>query len=194
MDKSSQQTPRYASRGGNKLAAALDKSALSVEGLVVADFGSSTGGFVDALLQRGATRVYAVEIGFGLLDWQLRNEPRVIVMERTDARTAALPEPVDLITADIGFTRQSEFIPHALTMVKPEGYIISLIKPQYEVSGRELVRGRLTQDLTDRVVSRVVDQVRNLGGNVMEVFPSAVKGKDAKVQEFFMIIKSSLST
>lgn len=182
--------PKCASRGGNKLAAALDKSGVSVEGLVVADFGSSTGGFVDVLLQRGASRVYAVEIGFGLLDWRLRNDPRVTVMERTDARTATLPEQVDLITSDVGFTRQIEFIPHALTMIKPQGHIISLIKPQYEVSGRELVRGRLTQDLTDRVVHRVVDQIRSLGANVIEVFPSALIGKDAKMQEFFMIIRS----
>lgn len=191
MNRDPKKATAYASRGGNKLAAALDKSGVSVEGFVVADFGSSTGGFVDVLLQRGASRVYAVEIGFGLLDWRLRNDSRVTVMERTDARTATLPELVDLITADIGFTRQVDFIPPALTMIKPNGLIISLIKPQYEVSGRELVRGRLTQDLIDRIVNRVVDQSRHLGANVIEVFPSAVKGKDAKVQEFFMIIRAS---
>lgn len=185
------QKTAYASRGGDKLVAALDKSGVSVEGSTVADFGSSTGGFVDVLLQRGASRVYAVEKGVGLLDWSLRNDPRVMVMERTDARTATLPELVNLITADIGFTRQAEFIPHALTMIKPNGLIISLIKPQYEVSGRELIRGRLTEDLTDMVVNRVIDQTRKLGGNVIEFFPSAVKGKDAKVQEFFMIVRPS---
>ncbi len=181
----------YASRGGDKLVAALDKCGVSVEGLTAADFGSSTGGFVDVLLQRGASRVYAVEIGAGLLDWRLRNDSRVTVMERTDARTAKLPELVDLITADIGFTRQGDFIPNALTMIKPEGLIISLIKPQYEVSGRELVRGRLTPDLADQLVERVVDQTRHLGAKVIEVFPSAVKGKDAKVQEFFMVVRPS---
>jgi 23S rRNA (cytidine1920-2'-O)/16S rRNA (cytidine1409-2'-O)-methyltransferase len=185
------QKTSYASRGGDKLVAALDKSGVSVQGFTVADFGSSTGGFVDVLLQRGASRVYAVEIGVGLLDWGLRNDPRVTVMERTDVRTVTLPELVDLITADAGFTRHVDFIPHALTMIKSNGLIISLIKPQYEVSGRELVRGRLTQDLTDRIVNRVVDQTRHLGATVIEVFPSAVKGKDAKVQEFFMIIRPS---
>lgn len=190
MNRYPQKTTAYASRGGDKLVAALDKLGVSVEGLVVADFGSSTGGFVDVLLQRGASRVYAVEIGFGLLDWRLRNDPRVTVMERTDARTATLPEQVDLITADIGFTRQMDFIPHALALIKPTSLIISLIKPQYEVSGRELVRGRLTQDLTDRIVHRVVDQMHSLNADVIDVFPSAVKGKDAKMQEFFMIIRS----
>lgn len=189
MDRNDQEMVTYASRGGYKLAAALDRAAVSVEGLLAADFGSSTGGFVDVLLRRGARRLYAIEIGFGLLDWRLRNDPRVIVMERADARTASLPEPVDLITADLGFTRQSEFIPHALTMIKPNGLIISLIKPQYEVSGRELLRGRLTQDITDRIVHRVVDKTQQLGGHVIDVFPSEVKGKDAKTQEFFMIVR-----
>src|SRR5688572_7460078 len=106
------QKTSYASRGGDRLVAALDQCGVSVEGLTVADFGSSTGGFVDVLLQRGASRVYAVEIGAGLLDWRLRNDSRVTVMERTDARTAKLPELVDLITADIGFTRQGDFTPN----------------------------------------------------------------------------------
>src|SRR6185437_12445058 len=187
MEHNQQEMVPYASRGGYKLSAALDKAGISVEGLLAADFGSSTGGFVDVLLRRDARRLYAIEISFGLLDWRLRNDPRVIVMERTDARTASLPEPVDLITADLGFTRQSEFIPHALTKIKPKGLIISLIKPQYELSGRELVQGRLTHDITDRVVHRVVDQTRQLGGNVIDVFPSEVKGHDPHTQAFFMI-------
>jgi len=184
------QQTAYASRGGDKLIAALDKSGVSVEGLTIADFGSSTGGFVDALLHRGASRVYAVEKGTGLLDWRLRNDPRVIVMERTDARTATLPERVDLISADIGFTRQAEFIPQALTLIKSNGLIISLIKPQYEVSGRQLVRGRLTEELSEQIVNRVVDETRQLGADVIDVFPSAIRGKDAKVQEFFMIVRA----
>ena len=125
---------QYASRGGYKLEAALDKANISVDGLIVADLGASTGGFVDVLLHRGAIKAYAIEIGYGQLDWKLRNDPRVIVMERTDARKVKLPEEVQLITADVGFTKQIDFIPNALTFVKPRGFIISLIKPQYEVS------------------------------------------------------------
>lgn len=190
MNKHSKNSISYASRGGNKLAAALDSSEVSVENLVVADFGSSTGGFVDVLLKRGASHVYAIEIGFGLLEWRLRNDQRVTVLERTDARSVELPEQVSLITADVGFTHQIDFIPNALKLIKPDGLIISLVKPQYEVSGRDLIRGRLTVELTNQIINRVKEQINSLGANVIDIFPSAVKGKDAKVQEFFMIVRS----
>lgn len=177
------------SRGAHKLEAALDKVGVSVDGWTAADLGSSTGGFVDVLLRRGAKRVYAIEIGFGQIDWKLRNDPRVVVMERMDARTVQVPEAVELVTADVGFTKQSDFLPHALTLVKTGGLIVSLIKPQYEVSGRELVRGHLTEDVAQDVLRRVEDQVQELDADLLEIFPSALKGKDAKVQEYFMILR-----
>jgi 23S rRNA (cytidine1920-2'-O)/16S rRNA (cytidine1409-2'-O)-methyltransferase len=183
---------QYASRGGYKLEAALDKVGVSIDGWIVADLGASTGGFVDVLLHRGAMKVYAVEIGYGQLDWKLRNDPRVLVMERTDARKVELPEEIQLITADVGFTKQVEFIPNALTLIKSGGLIISLVKPQYEVSGRELVRGRLTDEVAQRILRRVSDQVRGLGAEVLDLFPSALKGKDAKVQEYFIILRRPL--
>jgi 23S rRNA (cytidine1920-2'-O)/16S rRNA (cytidine1409-2'-O)-methyltransferase len=180
---------QYVSRGGDKLAAALNRVGISVEGLTVADLGASTGGFVDVLLRGGATRVYAVEVGFGLLDWSLRNNTRVVVMERTDARTVNLPEEVDLVTADVGFTKQAQFLPRALVLIKPAGHILSLVKPQYEVSGRELIRGRLTEEIVRRVIDRVSDDVRRLDARVLDLWPSAIRGKDAKVQEFFMLVR-----
>jgi 23S rRNA (cytidine1920-2'-O)/16S rRNA (cytidine1409-2'-O)-methyltransferase len=185
---------QYASRGGYKLEAALDKAGVSVTGWTAMDLGASTGGFVDVLLSRGAKKVFAVEKGFGQLDWKLRTDPRVVVMERTDARTVELPEKVELVTADVGFTKQAEFIPHALTLVKSHGLIISLVKPQYEVSGRELIRGRLTEDVVQIVLGRVLEYVKKLDADVIDLFPSAVKGKDAKVQEFFLILKLHLLT
>ena len=180
---------QYVSRGGDKLAAALDRMGMPVTDLTVADLGSSTGGFVDVLLQRGARKVYAVEIGFGVLDWHLRNDSRVEVMERTDARTVHVPLQVDLVTADVGFTKQSDFLPNALGFVKPGGHILSLVKPQYEASGRELVKGRLTDDVVRRILERVSTAAKKLDVTLLDLFPSAVKGKDAKVQEYFMLLR-----
>jgi 23S rRNA (cytidine1920-2'-O)/16S rRNA (cytidine1409-2'-O)-methyltransferase len=181
---------QYVSRGAYKLESALATVGLSVDGWTVADLGSSTGGFVDVLIHSGAKKVYAIEKGFGQLDWKLRNDPRVIAMERTDARTVELPEKVELVTADVGFTKQAEFIPHALTLIKTTGLVISLIKPQYEVSGRDLIKGHLTEDVTQAVLRRIVDYIDELDAEVLDIFPSALKGKDAKVQEYFMILRS----
>jgi 23S rRNA (cytidine1920-2'-O)/16S rRNA (cytidine1409-2'-O)-methyltransferase len=181
---------QYVSRGAHKLESALATVGLSVDGWTVADLGSSTGGFVDVLIRSGAKKVYAIEKGFGQLDWKLRNDPRVIAMERMDARTVKLPEKVELVTADVGFTKQAEFIPHALTLIKTTGLVISLIKPQYEVSGRDLIKGHLTEDVIQAVLRRIVDHIDELDAEVLDIFPSALKGKDAKVQEYFMILRS----
>src|SRR5579859_7339270 len=120
---------QYVSRAGGKLEFALQEFKISVKDLIVADFGSSTGGFVDCLLQNGAKKVYAVETGYGVLDWKLRNDPRVIVMERTNAIHVELPEKVDLITIDTSWTRQRNILPNALKNLKEGRKIISLIKP-----------------------------------------------------------------
>src|ERR1700734_1788477 len=122
----------YVSRAGEKLAHALKSFDISVAGLVCADFGSSTGGFVDCLLQAGAKRIYAVETGYGVLDWKLRNDEKVVVMERKNAMHVELPEKVDLITADTSWTKLDKIIPNILKNLKPEGHIVALVKPQYE--------------------------------------------------------------
>jgi 23S rRNA (cytidine1920-2'-O)/16S rRNA (cytidine1409-2'-O)-methyltransferase len=187
MSKPSQNI--FASRAGLKLAAALESFRISPDHLVVADLGSSTGGFVDVLLAGGARKVYAIEKGFGTIDWRLRNDPHVVVLERTDARNVNLPELMDLITIDIGFTRQNEIVPHALTMIKPGGCIVSLLKPQYEVSGRELMKGQLTDEVVESVVSRVTANLKSQGVHIVECVPSKVLGKDARMQEFFLLIR-----
>jgi 23S rRNA (cytidine1920-2'-O)/16S rRNA (cytidine1409-2'-O)-methyltransferase len=180
----------FVSRGGLKLEAALDAFDVSVENLTVADLGSSTGGFVDVLLRRGARKVYAVEKGFGRLDWTLRNDPRVVVLERRDATTVTLPELVDLIAIDAGFTRQRQIVPHALSLLRQGGRIISLVKPQYEVSGRELVKGRLTDQLSEVVARRVINELEALGVNVINRMASPVRGEEARALEFFLLIQA----
>jgi len=129
----------YASRGGYKLAAALDTFDLDVTGQVIADVGASTGGFTDCLLQRGADRVYAIDVGYGQLAWQLQQDPRVVVMDRTNARYLEnLPELVDLVTVDVSFISLRLILPTVAAWLRPGGRIVTLVKPQFE-AGREQV-------------------------------------------------------
>jgi 23S rRNA (cytidine1920-2'-O)/16S rRNA (cytidine1409-2'-O)-methyltransferase len=129
----------YVSRGGYKLAHALDRFGVSVDGLLAVDVGASTGGFTDVLLQRGARRVYAVDVGHGQLHWRLRNDARVVVLERTNARTLeALPELADLATIDVSFISLRLVLPSVRRLVRPGSSMIALVKPQFE-AGRELV-------------------------------------------------------
>jgi 23S rRNA (cytidine1920-2'-O)/16S rRNA (cytidine1409-2'-O)-methyltransferase len=148
--------PRFVSRGGEKLEAALEAFRIDVSGLVCADVGASTGGFTDCLLQRGAAKVYAIDVGKGILHWKLRNDPRVVVMEETNARyVESLPEPVPLVTVDASFISLKILLPVVKKWISPspptrlplgegrrgEGEIIALIKPQFEAGKKDVARG-----------------------------------------------------
>lgn len=135
--------PRFVSRGGEKLAAALVAFGLDVHDRLCADVGASTGGFTDCLLQNGAARVYAIDVGKGLLDWKLRQDPRLVVLEQTNARfLQALPEKVALITIDASFISLKTLLPTAKAWLDPAGLgIVSLIKPQFEAGKKEVSRG-----------------------------------------------------
>lgn len=133
----------YVSRAGIKLAHALRAFDISPRGWICADLGSSTGGFVDCLLQHGAARVYAVERGYGVLDHRLRTDARVAVMERTDALHVRLRQPVQLVTIDAGWTRQRRILPAALGLLADGGHIVTLVKPQYEADAALVKRGVL---------------------------------------------------
>ncbi len=137
----------FVSRGGSKLQAALNAFALNVEGRVCADVGASTGGFTDCLLQRGATHVYAIDVGYGQLDWKLRQNPRVVVLERTNARyLTSLPEPIDLITLDASFISLTLLLPVAAGWLRSEGDIVALIKPQFEAGREQVGKGGVVRD------------------------------------------------
>jgi 23S rRNA (cytidine1920-2'-O)/16S rRNA (cytidine1409-2'-O)-methyltransferase len=141
--------PRFVSRGGEKLDAALESFQLDVTGCVCADVGSSTGGFTDCLLQRGAAKVYAIDVGKGILHWKLRNDPRLVVMEETNARhLASLPEPVALVTVDASFISLKILLPVITQWDLGErkekesgGDIVALIKPQFEAGKKDVARG-----------------------------------------------------
>jgi 23S rRNA (cytidine1920-2'-O)/16S rRNA (cytidine1409-2'-O)-methyltransferase len=137
----------YVSRGGLKLEAALEAFGLVIDGLVAADVGASTGGFTDCMLQRGAHRVYAIDVGYGQLAWKLRQDPRVVVMERTNARyLAALPEPVDFASIDASFISLKLILPRVRDWLKPDGTIVPLIKPQFEAGRRQVGKGGVVRD------------------------------------------------
>jgi len=134
--------PRFVSRGGEKLDAALEAFAIDVKGFVCADVGSSTGGFTDCMLQRGAVKVYAIDVGKGILHWKLRNDRRVVVMEETNARyIESLPEPVDFITVDASFISLKVLLPTIKKWINTETNLLCLIKPQFEAGKKDVARG-----------------------------------------------------
>jgi 23S rRNA (cytidine1920-2'-O)/16S rRNA (cytidine1409-2'-O)-methyltransferase len=139
--------PQYVSRGGEKLAHALDVFALDVRGMTVVDVGASTGGFTDCLLQRGAARVYAVDVGRGLLDWRLRQDPRVVVMERVNVRhLESLPEKGDLATIDVSFISLERVIPPVVGVLRGGARIVTLVKPQFQARREEVGKGGVVRD------------------------------------------------
>src|ERR1700720_1561810 len=136
--------PQFASRGGLKLAGALDFFRVDVRGKVALDIGASTGGFTDCLLQRGAAKVYAVDVGHGQLAWKIRNEPRVVVMEKLNARFLSrehISELVDLCVIDVSFISLTLILPNAFDLITPDGVIIALIKPQFELQAADVAHG-----------------------------------------------------
>ena len=136
---------KFVSRGGHKLEHALEHFQLKVSGLTAFDLGASTGGFTDCLLQRGAAKVFAVDVGQGQLAWKLRSDKRVVVMEKTNARhlqPASFPEPADLVVVDCSFISLKKILPPAVPLLKPDGKIVALIKPQFEAGKAEADKGR----------------------------------------------------
>lgn len=177
----------FVSRGGIKLAAALDAFAIDVNGLRCADFGCNVGGFTDCLLRRGAAGVVAVDTGYGALAWKLRTDPRVRVMERTNALHAPPPgadDRVDLVVIDMGWTPQRLCVPAALAWLRPQaGRIVTLIKPHYEAAGSEkelLRRGVLTPSDAEQITRRTLAELPALGAAVLGCVPSPVIGGGGK--------------
>ena len=166
----------FVSRAGQKLEHALVQFAIDVRGLVCADLGCSTGGFTDCLIQRGAAKVYAVDTGYGVLDWKLRKDPRVVVMERTNAMHVQLPEAVDLVTIDVAWTRQRHILPSAMSIVRQGGQIISLIKPHYEADASVLRKGILPDDQIQSVLSHVQSEIEAIGLTMIAIDQSPIKG------------------
>ncbi len=177
----------YVSRGGSKLAAALDAFALDVAGWCCADFGSHVGGFVDCLLQHGAARVYAVDPGYGVLDYRLRKDERVVVCERTNALKYVCPEPCQLISIDVGWTPQRLILPSARRSLAPDGQVITLIKPQYEAPADWLVDGVLPEDRRADVLEQCASDITAAGWQTLNRIESPIQGHGGNTEFLWLI-------
>lgn len=179
----------FVSRGGIKLRAAIENWKLKIENLVVLDVGSSTGGFVDCLLQNGAKKVYALDTAYGELAWKLRNDPRVVVMERTNIlHLENLPEVMDLITIDAGWTRLELVLPVVKKFLKPDGVIIALLKPHYEAEKKDLVKGILPPEKAEITKNRVIKTINDLRFTVNDYMESPILG-GAGNKEYLLFLK-----
>lgn len=194
LDVRGQDMP-FVSRGGVKLQGALSAFGLSPEGVVVADFGASTGGFTDCLLQAGARRVYAIDVGYGQLHLRLRNDPRVVVMERTNARhlqAADIPETVDWVVIDASFIGLEKLLPAAQHILRPGGQIVALVKPQFQV-GRQVAQ-RTAGVVRDPVLrANAIDQVgraaAELGFNERGRADASIRGPKGNLEAFLWLQK-----
>ena len=186
-------TRKYVGRGALKLEKALDHFKIDMQSKVALDIGASTGGFTDCLLQRGTEKVYAVDVGHGQLDWKIRSNPRVIVLEKLNARflsRAHIPELVDLCAIDVSFISLTLILPNAFELITPSGVILALIKPQFELERADIGRGGIVRDveLHQKAQDKIVQFVTRLGHTLTGIVPSAITGADGN-QEFFACMR-----
>ena len=184
----------WVSRGGVKLDYGLTHFGFDMAGAVALDVGSSTGGFTDVLLSRGAAKVYAVDVGTNQLAWKLRQDPRVVVHEQTNARTLTtdiVPEPVDIITCDASFISLSKVLASALDLAKPGGKLVALVKPQFEAGRDEVGKGGVVRDpaVHERVCTAAKDWVESRGWAVVGIVPSPITGPEGNVEFLLAAIK-----
>ena len=189
----------YVSRGGRKLEAALDAFRVDPKGLIVMDVGASTGGFTDCVLQRGAKRVYAVDVGYGQLAWKLQKDPRVISLERRNVRylkKEEIAEEPDLILIDTSFISIEKFLSHLLGFLRRGGSVISLIKPQFEVGKGEVGKGGVVKDLRlhQKVLDRISQFCTDLGFTVLGITESPLLGPKGNKEFFIHLRKGDVAT
>ena len=185
----------WVSRGGIKLAHGLDHFGFDVMGAVALDVGSSTGGFTDVLLTRGAAKVYAVDVGTNQLAWKLRQDPRVIVHEQTNARaldSSIIPEPIDIITCDASFISLSKVLESPLKLARGGGTLLALVKPQFEAGRAEVGKGGVVRDpaVHERVCTKAKDWAESQGWSVVGVTTSPITGPEGNVEFLLGAIKN----
>jgi 23S rRNA (cytidine1920-2'-O)/16S rRNA (cytidine1409-2'-O)-methyltransferase len=183
----------YVGRGGVKLAHALDAFGIEVEGREALDIGASTGGFTDVLLQRGAARVVALDVGHGQLDWRIRNEPRVVVVEGRNARFLSpedLPGPVDLVVIDVSFISLTQILPRVPAIARPGADVVALVKPQFEAGREEVGKKGIVRDpeVHARVVERVTAAAAGCGLARLAMTPSPITGAEGN-REFLLHLR-----
>ncbi|MGB4736008.1 MAG: TlyA family RNA methyltransferase [Bacillota bacterium] len=184
----------FVSRGGEKLAKALVEFEIAVKGKVCIDVGASTGGFTDCLLQHGAKRVYAIDVGYGQLAWELRNDPRVIVLERTNVRYLerdAVPELCDFATVDVSFISVTKFIRHLLTFLKGDAGLVILVKPQFEAGREDVGKGGVVRDpnVHARTIGNLVEFMEGEGLEIKGLTYSPIKGPAGNIEFLLYALK-----
>ena len=189
----------FVSRGGYKLDKSLKVFPISLEGKVVADLGASTGGFTDCALQHGASRVYAIDVGYGQLAWKLRQDPRVVNMERTNVRfleADSLGEPVDVFTIDVAFISLDKVLPSAYKILKSDGFGIALIKPQFEAGREKVGKKGVVRDpaVHLEVIEKVIAQARELGFVARGLDFSPIRGPEGNIEYLFYMGKEGEDT
>ena len=190
MTRQKKEKGNYVSRGGIKLEGALDTFGLDPHGLVCLDIGASTGGFTDCLLRRGVERVYAVDVGYGQLAWTLRNDPRVIVMERRNARhPLEIEEPITLAVADVSFISLRLVLPSIIESLAPGGVILALVKPQFEAGRKEVGKGGVVKSPSARAgaIGSVALWAIENGLRVLGVRESPITGPKGN-HEYFLLL------
>ncbi len=185
----------YVGRGGVKLAHALDAFHIAVEGREALDIGASTGGFTDVLLQRGAARVVALDVGHGQLDWRIRNDPRVVVIEGRNARFLSpedLPGPVDLVVIDVSFISLAQILPRVPAVVRGGADVVALVKPQFEAGRDEVGKGGIVRDpdVHARAVERVREAAAGVGLERVAMTPSPITGAEGN-REFLLHLRAA---
>lgn len=186
----------YVSRGGLKLEKALKIFPISVKDKVVADIGASTGGFTDCALQNGATKVYAIDVGYGQLAWKLRNDERVINLERTNVRYLekdSLPEQVDVATIDVAFISLDKILPAVYKILKAEGFVIALIKPQFEAGKENVGKKGVVRDASihEQVINNVIDFAKEEGFGIAGLDFSPIKGPEGNIEYLLHLTKNT---
>jgi 23S rRNA (cytidine1920-2'-O)/16S rRNA (cytidine1409-2'-O)-methyltransferase len=183
-------SPRFVGRGGLKLEGAFDFFEIDVHDQIAVDIGASTGGFTDCLLQRGARKVYAIDVGHGQLAWKIRNNPRVTIFEKTNARTitpSLIGEVADICVIDVSFISLTLILPNAFQLISASGIVLALIKPQFELERGEVGRGGIVRDssLHDKAKCKIASFIEGRGNVVVGISPSSIAGADGN-QEFFI--------
>lgn len=182
--------PRFVGRGGLKLEGALDFFEIDVRDQIGVDIGASTGGFTDCLLQRGVRKVYAIDVGHGQLAWKIRNDPRVTVFEKTNARTmtpSLIGELANICVIDVSFISLTLILPNAFQLVSANEIVLALIKPQFELERAEIGRGGIVRDssLHEKAKHKIASFIEGSGNTVVGISPSSIAGTDGN-QEFFV--------
>jgi 23S rRNA (cytidine1920-2'-O)/16S rRNA (cytidine1409-2'-O)-methyltransferase len=184
---------RYVGRGGIKLEGAIEHFGIACEGKTALDIGASTGGFTDCLLQKGARKVFAVDVGHGQLAWKIRDDSRVVTLEKTNARRlseAEIPEPIEIGVIDVSFISLTLILPSAFQLLTSDGVILALIKPQFELPREEVRRGGIVRstELHEKAQQKIVAFAQTIGARVAGLVPSSIAGTDGN-QEFFICLR-----